>query len=141
LPLVGVAPINRAAVFAIVALALMMMSIDSTIVATALHTMQRELHTSINWAGWIITAYAFGFVVMLPVSGKLSKQYGHRRVFLGSVAVFTAASLACGLVERNTQIWCTDVIDQAAAELVWAGTSSRTSRPSWKRTPSMTLGR
>jgi EmrB/QacA subfamily drug resistance transporter len=99
-PLVSVVPINRGAVFAIVALALMMMSIDSTIVATALHTMQRELHTSINWAGWIITAYAFGFVVMLPVSGKLSKQYGHRRVFLGSVAVFTAASLACGLVDN-----------------------------------------
>src|SRR5690606_10299676 len=39
----------------------------------------------------------FGFVVMLPVSGRLSERYGRRRVFLGSVVVFTAASLFCGL--------------------------------------------
>lgn len=93
-------PPRRAVIFATVALALMMMSIDSTIVATALHTLQHDLGTTINWAGWVITAYAFGFVLMLPISGKLSQQYGHRRVFLGSVGVFTAASLCCGLVDN-----------------------------------------
>ncbi|HEX7348318.1 MAG TPA: MFS transporter [Rhodanobacteraceae bacterium] len=91
-------PTHRAVIFTTVALALMMMSIDSTIIATALHTLQQDLHTTINWAGWVITAYAFGFVLMLPISGKLSQHYGHRRVFLGSVGVFTAASLCCGLV-------------------------------------------
>ncbi len=75
----------------------MMMSIDSTIVATALHDLQQELNTSVNWAGWTITAYSFGFVLMLPASGKLSEQYGRRRVFIGSVFAFTAASLLCGL--------------------------------------------
>ncbi|MGH6975490.1 MAG: MFS transporter, partial [Stellaceae bacterium] len=87
-------------VFTTVALALLMMSVDSTIVATALHTLQRGLHTSINWAGWTITAYSFGFVTILPVSGKLSEQYGHRKVFLGSVVAFTAASLCCGLADN-----------------------------------------
>jgi EmrB/QacA subfamily drug resistance transporter len=97
----AVAPrVNRGVVFATIALALMMMSIDSTIVATALHTIQTDLDTTINWAGWVITAYAFGFVLMLPISGKLSRQYGHRRVFLGSVAVFAVASLCCGLVDN-----------------------------------------
>lgn len=99
-PAINTAPVNRAAIFGIVALALMMMSVDSTIVATALHTIQRELHTTINWTGWVITAYSFGFVLMLPISGKLSKQYGHRRVFLGSVLVFTVASFCCGLVDN-----------------------------------------
>lgn len=75
----------------------MTMSVDSTIVATALHTLQRGLDTSINWAGWTITAYALGFVLVLPVAGKLSDRFGRRRVFLWSVGVFTAASLACGL--------------------------------------------
>src|ERR1700739_4590833 len=78
-------PVHRGLVFAIVALALLMMSIDATIVATALHSLRLELHTSIDWAGWTITAYSLGFVVILPVTGKLSEQYGARRVFLGSV--------------------------------------------------------
>jgi len=74
-----------------------MMSVDSTIVATALPALQSGLDTSINWAGWTITAYSFGFVLMLPLSGKLAELYGRRRVFLGSVAAFTVASLCCGL--------------------------------------------
>jgi MFS family permease len=82
-------PIRRGLIFTIVALALLMMSIDSTIVATALHTLRRELHTSIDWAGWTITAYSLGFVIMLPVTGKLSEQYGCRRVFIVSVFAFT----------------------------------------------------
>ncbi len=93
-------PVRRVLVFAIIALALLMMSVDSTIVATALHSLQHGLQTSINWAGWTITAYSFGFVLMLPVSGKLSERYGRRRVFLGSVVAFTAASLFCGLADN-----------------------------------------
>jgi EmrB/QacA subfamily drug resistance transporter len=93
-------PIHRGLVFTIVALALLMMSIDSTIVATALHSLRRELHTSIDWTGWTITAYSLGFVVLLPISGKLSKQYGCRRVFVGSVVAFTIASLCCGLADN-----------------------------------------
>lgn len=93
-------PVNRVLVFAIVALTLLMMSIDSTIVATVLHALQHGLDTSVNWAGWTLTAYSFGFVVMLPISGRLSEQYGRRRVFLGSVIVFTLASLLCGLADN-----------------------------------------
>jgi MFS family permease len=93
-------PVHRGAIFAIVALALLMMSIDSTIVATALHALRLGLHTSIDWAGWTLTAYAFGFVVVLPITGKLSEQYGARRVFLGSIVAFTIASLCCGLANN-----------------------------------------
>lgn len=96
----GGSAVRRGPVFATVALALMMMSIDSTIVATALHALERGLHVPINWTGWTITAYSFGFVLMLPVSGRLSEQYGRRRVFLASVAAFTTASLLCGLADN-----------------------------------------
>ncbi|MCZ2099352.1 MAG: MFS transporter, partial [Anaerolineae bacterium] len=89
----AIRPIRRVPVFTIVAMALLMMSVDSTIVATALDALQHGLGTSINWAGWTITAYSLGFVLMLPISGKLSERYGRRRVFLGSVVAFTAASL------------------------------------------------
>ncbi|MFZ3358286.1 MAG: MFS transporter, partial [Xanthobacteraceae bacterium] len=93
-------PIHRGLVFSIVALALLMMSIDSTIVATALRSLQNGLRTSIDWAGWTITAYSLGFVIILPVSGKLSERYGCRKVFLGSVVAFTLASLCCGLADN-----------------------------------------
>jgi EmrB/QacA subfamily drug resistance transporter len=93
-------PVRRGLVFTIVALALLMMSIDSTIVATALNSLRDGLHTSINWAGWTITAYSFGFLLALPVSGKLSEQYGRRRIFLGSIVAFTIASLCCGLADN-----------------------------------------
>ncbi|MGH8111203.1 MAG: MFS transporter [Rhodanobacteraceae bacterium] len=97
---VGQRPVRRTLVFTIIAFALMMMSIDSTIVATALHALQHDLDASINWVGWTITAYSFGFVLMLPISGKLSEQYGRRRVFLVSVVVFTGASMACGFADN-----------------------------------------
>jgi EmrB/QacA subfamily drug resistance transporter len=93
-------PIRRVLVFTIVALALLMMSIDGTIIATALPALQRGLGTTVNWAGWTLTAYSFGFVIMLPLSGMLSGRFGRRRVFVGSVITFTAASLFCGLANN-----------------------------------------
>ena len=51
----GTAAPRRFLVFAIVSLALMMASIDQTIVATALPTLQRDLHTQVNWSTWTLT--------------------------------------------------------------------------------------
>ncbi len=89
--------IRKGLVFTIIALALLMTTVDATIVATALDTLQHDLHTTVNWVSWILTGYSFGLVVMLPISAKLSIRFGHRRVFLISVAAFTIASVACGL--------------------------------------------
>jgi EmrB/QacA subfamily drug resistance transporter len=80
-----------------VAVALFMSAVDSTIVATAIGSIHRSLHASINWAGWTIAIYSLGMVVSLPVSGRLSDQFGRRKVFFCGVALFTAASLVCGL--------------------------------------------
>jgi len=90
-------PPRRVLIFVTVALALLMSSLDGTIVATALHSLQHGLHASIAWTGWTITVYSLGLVLMLPLSGKLSDRYGRRRVFLASVTVFALASLCCGL--------------------------------------------
>ena len=88
---------HRVAIFAVVALALLMSSLDGTIVATALHAIQHGLHTSINWTSWVITAYSVGLVLALSLAGKLTERFGRRRFFLASVVVFAAASLCCGL--------------------------------------------
>jgi EmrB/QacA subfamily drug resistance transporter len=88
---------RRLFIFAIVSLALLMSSVDQTIVATALPALQRELHSQVNWSSWTITIYALGQVLMMPLAGKLGDQYGRKQVFLAAAAVFTVASLCCGL--------------------------------------------
>lgn len=87
---------RRKIVFAVVALALFMSSVDQTIVATALGTLTRDLHAPLAWSGWTITIYALGQIVAMPVVGKISDQYGRKQVFLAAAAVFTLASLCCG---------------------------------------------
>lgn len=91
---------SRWLIFAIVVSSLLMMTIDGTIVATALDAIKSGLGTGVNWAGWTITAYLLGFVLMLPISGKLSERLGRRKVFLGSLIVFTVASVLCGLADN-----------------------------------------
>ena len=99
----AVAPSRRAPgssprlIFGIVAIGLFMSSIDATIVATALPAIHASLRTTINWAGWTLTAYSLGMVLVLPIAGKMSDEFGRRRVFFCAVVVFTIASLLCGL--------------------------------------------
>jgi EmrB/QacA subfamily drug resistance transporter len=102
---VGVAPRHDAAkpvrrrgiIFAVVSIALLMSSVDQTIVATALPALQHELHAQVNWSSWTITVYALGQVLVMPLAGKLGDHYGRKQVFLGAAALFTTASLCCGL--------------------------------------------
>jgi EmrB/QacA subfamily drug resistance transporter len=91
---------RRFLIFAIVSIALLMSSVDQTIVATALPALQHELHAQVNWSSWTITIYALGQVLMMPLAGKLGDQYGRKQVFLAAAAVFTAASLCCGLADN-----------------------------------------
>lgn len=79
-------------------MALFMSSVDATIVATALPTLRHALHAPLNWASWTITGYQLGLVVAMPVAGRISDQLGRKRVFVFSAVLFTATSLACGLV-------------------------------------------
>src|SRR6202451_511134 len=88
---------RRRLVFAIVSLGLFMASVDATIVATALHPIGQSLHSTINWTAWTITIYQLGQIIAMPLAGKVSDQFGRKNVYLISAAVFTGASLACGL--------------------------------------------
>jgi MFS family permease len=66
-------------------------------VATALPAIEKDLHAAINWSGWTISVYALGYVIAMPMAGKISDMYGRKKVFMISAAVFTLASLCCGL--------------------------------------------
>jgi EmrB/QacA subfamily drug resistance transporter len=81
-------------------MAILMVSIDGTIVATALPTLTRELHTSLAWSTWTITIYNLGQIVSLPIAGRMSDSLGRRRMFLVYVGVFTLSSLLAGLANN-----------------------------------------
>ncbi len=83
-------------IFSIVGFALFMSSLDLTIVGTALPAIHRSLHAPINWTAWTITAATLGTVVVMPIAGGISDQFGRKRVFIISAVVFTLSSLACG---------------------------------------------
>jgi EmrB/QacA subfamily drug resistance transporter len=95
-PVSGEALPGRYVVFTIVSLALMMASVDQTIVATALPSLQHDLQAQVNWSTWTITIYALGQILVMPLAGKLGDQYGRKKIFLGAAVLFTTASLACG---------------------------------------------
>jgi len=84
-------------IFGLVALALLMSSIDNTIVAVALPAMRSGLHTNVLLIGWAVTAYQLGQLIVMPLAGKLADELGRKRVFLGAITIFTAASFLCGL--------------------------------------------
>jgi EmrB/QacA subfamily drug resistance transporter len=90
---------RRRLVFAIVSMGLFMASVDATVVATALTSIQRELHAGVQWGAWTITIYSLGQVIVMPLAGKVSDLYGRKRVFIAAIVLFTATSLLCGLAQ------------------------------------------
>ncbi len=91
------APVLRHVVFLLAALAVLMGSIDGTIMVVALPQLTESLHTSLSWVGWTLTGYQLVQMVMYPLAGKLADALGRRRVFLFCVITFTVSSLLCGL--------------------------------------------
>src|SRR6185503_14958061 len=83
--------------FLLAASALLMASIDSTIVAVAIPQLTTALSSPLAWVAWTLTAYQLVQVVMLPLAGKLSDSFGRKKVFLFCVGMFTFGSLLCGL--------------------------------------------
>src|SRR6195952_2574015 len=74
-----------------------MENLDGTIVATAAPTMARSLGVTSADMGITITAYLLTLAVLIPLSGWVTQRWGVRRVFLSAIALFTLASLLCGL--------------------------------------------
>ena len=89
--------LRRHMFFFLAALAVLMGSIDGTIMVVALPQLSESLQTSLSWIGWTLTSYQLVQMVMYPLAGKLSDALGRRRVFLFCITTFTVSSLLCGL--------------------------------------------
>jgi EmrB/QacA subfamily drug resistance transporter len=81
----------------VVAVALFMEQLDTTIVNTAVPAMAESLRVAPLSLKAVVTSYILSLAVCIPVSGWMADRYGTRRVFGIAVAVFTVASILCGL--------------------------------------------
>jgi EmrB/QacA subfamily drug resistance transporter len=88
---------RRYFIFVSAGLGLLMYSIDSTVVAVAFPNFIKDLGTNVLWAAWTVSIYLVAVASVMPLMGNLSDSIGRKRVFLISLILFTASSLACGL--------------------------------------------
>jgi EmrB/QacA subfamily drug resistance transporter len=85
----------------VVCFAMLMNVLDQTIVNVALPTIQRDLHFTQASLAWVIDAYLITFAGSLLLAGRLGDLFGRKKVFLIGVALFTAASIACGAADSQ----------------------------------------
>ncbi len=76
--------------------------IDTTIVNVSLPQMMGNLGATLDEIAWVVTAYVFANVIVVPMASWLSTVFGRRNYFAGSIVLFTAASFFCG---HATSLW------------------------------------
>src|SRR3954468_11361457 len=94
---------SRRAIITITAIICALLEIvDTTIVNVAINDMRGNLGATMTEIGWVITAYAIGNVIIVPMTSWLSQQFGRRNYFAASIIIFTICSFLCG---NATGIW------------------------------------
>src|SRR5499426_3405234 len=102
-----VAPCRQAAkpwILTATILASSMAFIDGTVVNVALGALQREFGATMVGVQWVVEAYALFLASLVLVGGSLGDLYGRRRVFALGIAIFAAASAACGLARDINEL-------------------------------------
>jgi EmrB/QacA subfamily drug resistance transporter len=84
-----------------VSVGLFMIMLDNTVVNVALPSMRSSLHMSLSELEWVVAGYALTFAAFMLIGGKLADFIGRRLVLMIGLAVFTGASLACGLASNG----------------------------------------
>src|SRR5215472_10754065 len=98
---------NRWLALVIVCLGYLMIVLDVTIVGVALPSIRENLGFSESSLAWVANAYLLTFGGFLLLAGRLGDLFGHRRLFLIGIVLFTLASLGCGLATSQvTLIGC-----------------------------------
>src|SRR3954453_8176226 len=78
--------------------------LDTTIATASMRYIAGGLSATMNDSDWVMTSYLAANATILPITGWLSARLGRRRYFLLSIAVFTAASVLCGLATSLEQM-------------------------------------
>src|SRR5438874_2322946 len=92
------------AVLAVVAVAQFMVVLDASIVNVALPSIQRDVGFSEQSLSWVLNAYTLLFGGFLLLGGRAADRLGRRRLFMAGMALFSGASLACGLSQSEATL-------------------------------------
>jgi EmrB/QacA subfamily drug resistance transporter len=92
--------------------------LDFFIVNVAIPSLQRDLHASAAAIQFVVAGYALAFSSSLITGGRLGDIFGRRRMFVLGVALFTLASLACGLAPNTAFLEVARIVQGASAALM-----------------------
>src|SRR5579884_987310 len=90
-------------IFSGLMLAMLIASLDQTVVATALPTIVSDLG-GLNQLSWVVTAYLLASTVSTPLWGKLGDLYGRKRLFQAAIVLFLLGSALCGLSQNLAEL-------------------------------------
>lgn len=116
----GDVAIPRARSFAllIVCLGMLMVVLDGSVVYVALPTIGAALGLTADSLIWVVNAYAIPYGGLLLLTGRLGDYYGHHRLFLVGIILFTLASLACGVAGSSAMLIGARVVQGVAGAMV-----------------------
>ena len=104
----------------VLCIGMLMIVLDATIVNVALPVIQDDLGFSQSSLAWVVNAYLISFGGLLLLSGRLGDLLGRRSVFLFGLAVFTTASLVCGLAQSQGMLIIARFVQGAGGALASA---------------------
>ncbi len=125
----------------IVACAMFMQNLDSTVIATALPTMAKAFGAVPVRMNVALTSYLLSLAVFIPASGWVADRYGTRTVFRAAIAVFTIGSVLCGRADSLAFLVASRVLqryrgrDDGAEQAAWfccAPPPNRSWLPQWR---------
>lgn len=90
-------PAARVWALALTSIGSLMVALDTLVVSTALSTIQQDLTASLEELEWTVNAYNLSFAVLLLTTAAIGDRLGRRRVYVGGLALFTAASAFCAM--------------------------------------------
>src|SRR5438067_6707301 len=108
---------SRQWTLAIVSIGLFMVVLDNLVVNVALPSIRRELGASIQALEWTVNAYVLSYAVLLLTGAALGDRFGRKRVFIGGVTLFTAASAAAAMAPSIGALIAARVIQGAGAAI------------------------
>jgi len=111
---------RRWAALGLVCFGALMIVLDGTIVNIALPSIQRDLGFSQAGLAWVVNAYVLTFGGFLLLGGRAADLIGRRAVFVAGLAIFTAASLACGLAPTQWVLLAARAIQGIGGAIVQA---------------------